>query len=141
MEDFKISDDKYDGYAEQIIEILADDYEMKIISQFVAIEILFPILSQTNPVVDILKPPESWFQKVDRDGDGQINSLELAAHLRKYSVRCSKDFFGKLEEVGKLYKVDQPLYKLPRADYRDSKKQQASGKQENLRFFPLEEFK
>jgi len=96
---------------------------MKIISQFVAIEILFPILSQTNPVVDILKPPESWFQKVDRDGDGQINSLELAAHLRKYSVRCSKDFFGKLEEVGKLYKVDQPIDKLPRADNRDSKKQ------------------
>ncbi len=66
-----------------------------------AIEVLFPILSKTNPVVDMLKPPESWFEKVDRDSDGRIDCIELAAHLKKYSVRCSNDFFKKLEEVGK----------------------------------------
>jgi Ca2+-binding EF-hand superfamily protein len=47
-----------------------------------------------NKVVSLMTPPESWFQKVDRDGDGRIDSTELAAHLKKYSIRCTKDFFS-----------------------------------------------
>jgi hypothetical protein len=28
------------------------------------------------------------------DGDGMIVSIELAAYLKKYSIRCSMDFFN-----------------------------------------------
>jgi Ca2+-binding EF-hand superfamily protein len=52
-----------------------------------------------NTAVSLMKPPESWFQKVDRDGDGMIDSIELAAHLKKYSIRCSMDFFNELAKV------------------------------------------
>lgn len=59
-----------------------------------------------NPFVDLLKP-ECWFQMVDADKDGKICVKDLSSHLSNCMVICSKDFFKKLEETGKIFKLVQ----------------------------------
>ena len=89
--------DIYLSAATRIIKLMASDPaagDDTCISERLAVDLLYPLLSKHHKVVEIMQPATYWYKKVDIDDDGWVGIGELAAHFKKCSVRCKNEFFS-----------------------------------------------